>query len=182
MRFVVLGAGMMGRAIVYDLSRSAVAKDILVADFDRKRAKEVASQFGMGEACATFADVRDVMNLAKVLRGADAAINCAQYNWNVEVMRAALQARVHYLDLGGLYHVTRRQFSLDGAFRRARLLALIGSRCGSVASGGDGPGEGSPCGESHRSLGQVFGAAFAFGGGAGYGMPCGDCRTDPCAR
>jgi saccharopine dehydrogenase-like NADP-dependent oxidoreductase len=61
-----------------------------------------------------------------MLRGADAAINCAQYNWNVEVMRAALQARVHYLDLGGLYYVTRRQFSLDGAFRRARLLALIG--------------------------------------------------------
>jgi lysine 6-dehydrogenase len=126
MRFVVLGAGMMGRAVVYDLGRSAAAKDILVADFDRDRAKKVASQFGRGKARATFADVRDVMNLAKVLRGADVAINCAQYNWNVEVMRAALQARVHYVDLGGLYHVTRRQFSLDGAFRRARLLALIG--------------------------------------------------------
>ena len=33
-------------------------------------------------------------------------------------MRAALQAQCHYLDLGGLFHTTRRQLRLDREFRR----------------------------------------------------------------
>ena len=31
-------------------------------------------------------------------------------------MRAALAARVHYMDLGGLYHMTKKQFALDRIF------------------------------------------------------------------
>jgi saccharopine dehydrogenase (NAD+, L-lysine-forming) len=41
-------------------------------------------------------------------------------------MRAALLARCHYLDLGGLFHTTRKQLRLDGEFRRAGLLAVLG--------------------------------------------------------
>ena len=41
-------------------------------------------------------------------------------------MRAALAARVHYMDLGGLYHMTRRQFALDREFRRIGKLAIPG--------------------------------------------------------
>ena len=35
-------------------------------------------------------------------------------------MDAALDARCHYVDLGGLFHMTRRQLRLDAEFRRAR--------------------------------------------------------------
>jgi saccharopine dehydrogenase (NAD+, L-lysine-forming) len=41
-------------------------------------------------------------------------------------MQAALGAGCHYLDLGGLFHTTRRQLRLDAAFRRRRLLAVPG--------------------------------------------------------
>jgi saccharopine dehydrogenase-like NADP-dependent oxidoreductase len=41
-------------------------------------------------------------------------------------MRAALAARVHYMDLGGLYHMTRKQFALDRDFRRIGKLAIPG--------------------------------------------------------
>jgi saccharopine dehydrogenase-like NADP-dependent oxidoreductase len=41
-------------------------------------------------------------------------------------MEAALAARCHYLDLGGLFHTTRRQLRRDAAFRRAGLLAVLG--------------------------------------------------------
>ena len=126
MRFVVLGAGMMGRAVVYDLGRSREVREIVVGDFVRMRAKEVARRFGNGKAKAAFADVRETSRLARLLRGADAVINCAQYNWNLAVMEGALLARVHYLDLGGLYHMTREQLRLNGDFRRAGRLALIG--------------------------------------------------------
>ena len=41
-------------------------------------------------------------------------------------MRAALASGTHYLDLGGLFHVTRQQLKLHAAFRRAGLLGLLG--------------------------------------------------------
>jgi saccharopine dehydrogenase-like NADP-dependent oxidoreductase len=41
-------------------------------------------------------------------------------------MRAALAARVNYMDLGGLYHMTKKQFSLDRGFRKIGRLAIAG--------------------------------------------------------
>jgi lysine 6-dehydrogenase len=126
MKLFVLGAGLMGRAVVWDLSGAREVREIVVADFDRGRAKEVAKKFGRGKARAVFADVRDVKHLAKLLRGSAIVLNCTQYNWNLEVMRAALAAGIHYMDLGGLYHMTKKQFALDKDFRRIGKLAIPG--------------------------------------------------------
>ena len=41
-------------------------------------------------------------------------------------MRAALAARVNYMDLGGLYHMTNKQLALDREFRRIGKLAIAG--------------------------------------------------------
>ena len=38
--------------------------------------------------------------------GAAVCVNSTQYYFNLDVMRACLKAGVHYLDLGGLFHVT----------------------------------------------------------------------------
>src|SRR5215472_1760269 len=126
MKIFVLGAGMMGRAVVHDLAGAREVNRIAVADFDRKRAAEVAKKFGRGRAHAFFADVRATGELAKLSRGWDVVVNCTQYNWNLDVMRAAVAARVNYMDLGGLYHMTKRQFALDGDFRRIGRLAIPG--------------------------------------------------------
>lgn len=126
MKIFVLGAGMMGRAVVYDLGLAREVLGVTVADFDRPRAHDVAQKFGRGKARGIFADVRDTQHLAGVLRGCDVLVNCTQYNWNLNVMRAALAARVNYLDLGGLYHMTRKQFALDREFRRIGRVAIAG--------------------------------------------------------
>lgn len=126
MKLVVLGAGLMGRAVVYDLARAADVSSIIVADFNKERAHAVAREFGRGKTVGAFADVRETGALARLLRGCDVVVNCTQYNSNIDVMRAALAARVHYMDLGGLYHVTRKQFALDRDFRRIGRLAVAG--------------------------------------------------------
>jgi lysine 6-dehydrogenase len=126
MKIFVLGAGMMGRAAVYDLGGAREVQHILVADYDRGRAHEVARIFGRGKARGAFADVRDTSHLARLLRGSDVVINCTQFNWNLDVMRSALAARIDYMDLGGLYHMTRKQFALDRDFRRIGRIAIAG--------------------------------------------------------
>jgi saccharopine dehydrogenase-like NADP-dependent oxidoreductase len=117
---------MMGRAVVYDLARASDVESLVVGDYDRGRAEEVAKTYGGGKTQAAFADVRETGELAKLLNGATLVVNCTQYNWNLDVMNAALAARVHYLDLGGLFHMTRKQFALDEDFRKIGKLALAG--------------------------------------------------------
>lgn len=126
MRFAVIGAGLMGRAVIYELAKAREAESLLILDCDRKRTEAVAREFGRGKARGAVADLRDVAATTRALRGAQIVINCAQYNWNLHAMRAALAARANYLDMGGLFHMTRRQPALDREFRRAGLLAIIG--------------------------------------------------------
>lgn len=73
-----------------------------------------------------FVDARDAASVARALEGAAVCVNCADYRLNLDVMRGCLAAGGHYVDLGGLFHMTRRQMELNGEFRGARLTALLG--------------------------------------------------------
>jgi saccharopine dehydrogenase-like NADP-dependent oxidoreductase len=71
-------------------------------------------------------DAHDPAAVAAAVDGAAVCVNCADYRLNLDVMRGCLLAGAHYIDLGGLYHVTRRQLELDRDFAAARLSALLG--------------------------------------------------------
>ncbi len=73
-----------------------------------------------------FVDASDPASVAHALDGADVCVNCADYRLNLDVMRGSLAAGAHYVDLGGLFHVTRTQLELDGEFRAAGLTAILG--------------------------------------------------------
>jgi saccharopine dehydrogenase-like NADP-dependent oxidoreductase len=133
MQIVVLGgAGIIGRVIALDLAGDDL--DLIVADRDLAGAERTAQQVGK-RARAMQVDVTDVDALARLLAGAGACVNSTQYYFNLDVMRACLTARVPYLDLGGLFHVTRKQLELDQAFREAGVTAVLGlGSCPGVAN------------------------------------------------
>ncbi len=116
----------MGRATVFDLARSG--HPVLLLDSDPAAAARVAKRYGAARTKVATADARDPEALAQQLRAARAAVivNCAPYTFNLRVMEAALRARCHYLDLGGLFHTTRVQLTHDAEFRHHGLLAVLG--------------------------------------------------------
>ena len=116
----------MGRATVLDLARSG--HPVLLLDSDLAKATRIAKRYGRARASVDTADARDPAALAVRLRAAQAAVivNCAPYTFNLWVMEAALRARCHYLDLGGLFHTTRVQLTHHEEFRRHGLLAVLG--------------------------------------------------------
>ncbi len=114
----------MGRAVVHDLARSGLR--VLLLDRDARAAARVARRYGGRRTESRALDARDPRALEGALAGAAVLVNCAPYPMNPLVMEAALVARCHYLDLGGLFHTTRRQLEYDGAFRRRGLLAVLG--------------------------------------------------------
>lgn len=71
-------------------------------------------------------DAADPAAVARALDGASVVVNAADYRLNVPVMRGALEAGTHYVDLGGLYHVTGEQLGLDQEFAERGVGALLG--------------------------------------------------------
>ena len=123
---MVGGAGAMGRIIVRDLAETAARDlDIVVADRDRAAARRLAAGQPR-RVTAIEADAASPGSLAHAVRGARVVVNACHHDFNLRVMDAALGAGSHYCDLGGLFHVTRRQLRLDARFRRAGLLAVCG--------------------------------------------------------
>jgi saccharopine dehydrogenase-like NADP-dependent oxidoreductase len=118
-KFVVLGGcGAIGRVVVRDLFESHRQNQITVADY--RPVELILSP----RVHTVFADARK-----PDLRGHAVVINCTQHDFNLHVMRAALRAGVHYLDLGGLFVHTRRQLELNRQFTRAGLTAILGMGC-----------------------------------------------------
>jgi saccharopine dehydrogenase (NAD+, L-lysine-forming) len=135
-RIVVLGgAGIIGRAIGRDLASDREVRELVIADLDIEGARKAAASFGRPGVTATAVDVTDHAALVKLIGGAGAVVNSVQYYFNLPIMQACLDARVPYIDLGGLFHTTRKQLELDGRFRDAGVLAVLGlGSCPGIAN------------------------------------------------
>lgn len=130
MKIVVLGGtGIIGRWVVRDLFDSSDA-EIVIAATELRKAEKFVRSFQSKRVTAVSVDVRNVAATARVIKNADVVVNCVNYYFNLHVMRACLSAGVHYIDLGGLFHVTKKQLTLHNQFKRKGLLAILG--CGST--------------------------------------------------
>jgi saccharopine dehydrogenase-like NADP-dependent oxidoreductase len=129
MKIVVLGgAGLMGRIAVKDLAASQAVDQVVIADRDTELANKVAGLIPVGRSkiSVVHTDVTDHDKLVLTLRGADAVLNAVHYYFNLDVMRACLEAETHYTDMGGLFHNTRKQLALHDQFAEAGLTAVLG--------------------------------------------------------
>jgi lysine 6-dehydrogenase len=120
MKAAVLGAaGAMAAVAIKDLLESVKDVEITAADL-RLISHSDPRVHGV------TVDVNDIENTAKILEGHDVVLNCVNYYFNVAVMKSALLARVPYIDLGGLYHGSIKQFELHERFRNSGVTALLG--------------------------------------------------------
>jgi saccharopine dehydrogenase-like NADP-dependent oxidoreductase len=116
----------MGRIVARDLAETAPDDvEIVVADRDLRAARAVAATLPRNVR-AVKVDAARARKLASSLRGTSVLINACHHSLNLSVMDAALTIGCHYCDLGGLFHMTRRQLRRHAEFRRAGRLALLG--------------------------------------------------------
>ena len=124
--FMVGGAGAMAWGAARDLMEVSELEELRLADVDEARVCQRVERLNDARAQATTCDANDVGSLSKSLAGYDVCANAANHTVNLNVMKACLEAGVHYADLGGLFHVTRRQLEMDAEFRKRDLVALLG--------------------------------------------------------
>jgi lysine 6-dehydrogenase len=120
MKILVLGAGRMGLGAAYDLAHNSDGVEaVTVADIDLERARAVVSTVAGARLSAAQVDVGDRAQVVELMRGHDAVISCVTYYHNLQLARAAIEARTNFCDLGGNNSVVASELALDAEARAA---------------------------------------------------------------
>lgn len=122
--FLVLGAGLMGRALALDLARSERSSTIVVADVDESRAGDVARSLPNGKGKHLALDVGDYNDVVRAMKDAVCTVGAVSYKVNVDLTRAAIEAGCSYCDLGGNDSIVEQQLSLDESAHRANVTII----------------------------------------------------------
>lgn len=127
MKALVIGAGMMGSAIAYDLAHSEGVQNVFLADIDLDQAKNVAQSIGT-KVEPTKLDVNYYDDIIGLMERADVVCGATSYNHNLLLTRAAIESRKHFCDLGGNMNVVYKQMELN---EKAKVVdILIVPNCG----------------------------------------------------
>jgi lysine 6-dehydrogenase len=117
MKFLVIGAGMMGSAAAYDMARQPDAHSVTLADADLRRAREVAARInhihGDRKVKAVALNASNEKSAAQAMKGHDAVLSAVPYFLNLGLAKAAIEARCHFADLGGNNTVVRQELALS---------------------------------------------------------------------
>lgn len=116
-RFLILGAGFQGRACAFDMRRSPGVDEVALCDASAESlasAKALLARTAKGKAKVKFLklDAADPAAVARAAKGYDAIVSCVPYFLNLALAKAAIKARVHFVDLGGSTDVVRRELAL----------------------------------------------------------------------
>jgi lysine 6-dehydrogenase len=120
MKILVLGAGRMGLGAVYDLAHNSPDVEVVtVADFDLKKAEEVAAKVNSPKVKAQQIDVSDNSKIVELMKDHDSAISCVNYWYNVELSKAAIATKTNFCDLGGNNYIVDEQLALNEEAQKA---------------------------------------------------------------
>jgi saccharopine dehydrogenase (NAD+, L-lysine-forming) len=131
MQVLVLGGtGGMGQGVARDLIKQEQIKKVILGDINIDPARVQEKLRASGKVSLTKIDVNDHNGLVKTIKSADVAVNCAGpfYKTAVAVARAAVEAKVNYIDICDDYEATEILFAsdIDRTAREAGITVLTG--------------------------------------------------------
>lgn len=126
--FIVFGGtGQQGRICSRDLIESGYR--IIIAGRDSSKIRHLLKN---KRAKFIKVDLRNKKEIADSIKKSRAKVivNCAELNFNIPVMEAAIETKRPCTDLGGLHDITMKQFMLDNKFKKSNIICITG--CGST--------------------------------------------------
>ncbi len=123
MKALVIGAGMMGSAMAYDLAHSDGVDEIILADMNEERAKEVANYLGKNVRPQRL-DVSYYDDVVELMSNVNVALGATSYTHNVLLTKAAIEAGIHFTDLGGNMDVVYKQIAMDAMAKKSNVCIL----------------------------------------------------------
>ena len=124
MRFMILGAGMQGRACAFDMLKNPAVEEILLADSRAENLRQAQSYLKSPKLKTARADAGDPARVAALARGRDALVSAVPYFFNLPLAKAALAARTSFIDLGGNTGIVLKELALHEQAKRAGVAIL----------------------------------------------------------
>lgn len=124
MLYVLVGVGSIGRALMRDVLDADKEARFLAIDAE-PAALKAAAALDAARVTTKQAEATDPATLAPLLAGAAVVVNCTFGGRCLEILDAAIAAKVPYIDVHGTLLMAER-LERDGAARAAGITALIG--------------------------------------------------------
>ena len=124
MRIAVLGSGMMGSVIAWDLTRSPDVEQVVVADMDRGRLEGLSAKVRGEKLRTEVLDVRDKAKASQFMRGFDVVASALPHGSLNAANVAAVESGAKMVDIA----FEDAQMGLDDAARASGALLIPG--CG----------------------------------------------------
>lgn len=151
MQMLVLGAGLQGSACAFDLLQNPAITEVRVADRSFAALPSFLAAYQNSPRLKLLPlDARDSAAAREAMNGVSAVMCALPYYFNLEMTRLAIDAGVHFCDLGGNTEIVNQQKALSAEARSkgvtvvpdcglapgmVNILAELGiSRCDSVTS------------------------------------------------
>jgi lysine 6-dehydrogenase len=109
---LVLGAGLQGSACAYDLLQNPEVSQVRLADLRFDHLPEFLKPHSGPRLLPTPLDVRDREAVLAVMRESDAVMSAIPYYLNLSLAECAVEAGVHFCDLGGNTEIVFQQKAL----------------------------------------------------------------------
>ncbi len=113
MRMLVLGAGLQGSACAFDLLNNPAFERVLLADVQVGALPTFLAPYAGNRLSTLSLDVRDVAAVRAAMTQCDAVMSAIPYYFNFPLAQLAVEAGVHFADLGGNTEIVRQQQTLD---------------------------------------------------------------------
>src|SRR5207253_10018717 len=124
MRMLVLGAGLQGSACAYDLLQNPEVKEVRLADLHTGHLPQFLAPYSGERLIFTPLDVRDREAVLALMRETEAVMTAIPYYLKFDLATRAVEAGVHFSDLGGNTESDFQQNTLDD---EARKIGITGS-------------------------------------------------------
>jgi lysine 6-dehydrogenase len=124
MRMLVLGSGLQGSACAYDLLQDNEVDEVRLGDIHVGRLPEFLAPYSGPRLIPTPLDVRDHAAVLGAMRECDAVMSAIPYYFNFDMARLAVDAGVHFCDLGGNTEIVFKQKELDAEARKKNITVV----------------------------------------------------------
>ncbi|WP_396205450.1 saccharopine dehydrogenase family protein [Gemmatimonas sp.] len=115
MRMLVLGAGLQGSACAFDLLNNPAVARVTLADVQVHALPPFLQARADARLVPVALDVRDETAVRTLFAQHDAVASAIPYYFNAALARLAVEAGVHFTDLGGNTEIVQQQKQLHGA-------------------------------------------------------------------
>ena len=124
MRLLVLGSGLQGSACAYDLLQASDVRHVTLADIRIYEAAPFLREL-VGERLELLQlDVSNREATLAAMRDVQAAMSAAPYYFNADLAALAVEAGVHFSDLGGNTEIVQKQKELHNAALAKRVSVI----------------------------------------------------------